>query len=134
MKKTGIRDYLFLHIVLIIYSLTSVLSKSAADKTGIAFVVLYGAVLFCLMLYAVLWQGVLKKFPLTTAFANKAIVVVWGILWGWLFFDCLLYTSNCKEIEDEDIFSDRRRRLYRIKLYPLYVQKIRGQDQDYQCG
>ena len=87
MKKTGIRDYLFLHIVLIIYSLTSVLSKSAADKTGIALVVLYGAVLFCLMLYAVLWQGVLKKFPLTTAFANKAIVVVWGILWGWLFFE-----------------------------------------------
>ena len=34
MKKTGIRDYLFLHIVLIIYSLTSVLSKSAADKTA----------------------------------------------------------------------------------------------------
>lgn len=86
MKKSRIFNYLFLHIVLIIYSLTSVLSKSAAGQTGITFVLLYGAVLFCLMLYAVLWQGVLKKFPLTTAFANKAIVVVWGILWGWLFF------------------------------------------------
>ena len=45
------------------------------------------AVLLCLMLYAVLWQCVLKKFPLTTAFANKAIVVVWGIIWGWLWFE-----------------------------------------------
>ena len=86
MKKSRFFNYFFLHIVLIIYSLTSVLSKSAAGQTGITFVLLYGAVLFCLMLYAVLWQGVLKKFPLTTAFANKAIVVVWGILWGWLFF------------------------------------------------
>lgn len=86
MKKSRIFNYLFLHIALIIYSLTSVLSKSAADKTGVVFVLLYGAVLCCLMLYAVLWQGVLKRFPLTTAFANKAIVIVWGILWGWLFF------------------------------------------------
>ena len=29
---------------------------------------------------------ILKRFPLTTAFANKAVVVVWGILWGWIFF------------------------------------------------
>lgn len=87
MKKSGIFNYLFLHIVLLIYSFTSVLSKSASGKSGIAFILTYGAVLLCLMLYAVLWQCVLKKFPLTTAFANKAIVVVWGIIWGWLWFE-----------------------------------------------
>ena len=74
MKKSRIFNYLFLHIVLIIYSLTSVLSKSAAGQTGITFVLLYGAVLFCLMLYAVLWQGVLKKFPLTTRSNMRAAV------------------------------------------------------------
>ena len=27
-----------------------------------------------------------KRLPLTTAFANKAVTVVWGIIWGALFF------------------------------------------------
>lgn len=87
MKKIEIKNFLFLHIILLIYSLTSVLSKTAAEEKGVKFFILYGGVLFCLALYAVLWQIILKKFSLTVAFVNKAIVVVWGILWGWLFFD-----------------------------------------------
>ena len=33
-----------------------------------------------------LWQQVLKRMPLTVAFANKAVVIIWGIVWGMLFF------------------------------------------------
>lgn len=87
MKKERIKQFLFLHIALLVYSLTSILSKFAADKKGIVFIMMYGGVLVCLALYAILWQVVLKKFSLTIAFANKAIVVVWGIVWGWLFFE-----------------------------------------------
>ena len=43
------------------------------------------AVLF-LGIYAIVWQQVLKKMPLTVAFTNKAICIVWGMLWGALFF------------------------------------------------
>lgn len=32
------------------------------------------------------WQQIIKRLPLTTAFANKAVTVVWGIIWGALFF------------------------------------------------
>ena len=28
----------------------------------------------------------IKRLPLTTAFANKAVTVVWGIIWGAVFF------------------------------------------------
>ena len=35
---------------------------------------------------AVGWQQVIKHLPLTTAYANKAITVVWGILLGFLLF------------------------------------------------
>lgn len=87
MKKQGIKSYLFLHIVLLIYSAASVLSKTASDLDGIGFVLCYGGVLLCLGGYALLWQVVLKKFDLTIAFANKAVVVIWGIIWGWLFFN-----------------------------------------------
>ena len=86
MKKTGIKDYIFLHFVLLIYSVTSVFSKMASQQEGVSFLLFYGGVLLCLALYAVLWQAVLKKFDLTVAFANKAAVVIWGILWGALVF------------------------------------------------
>ena len=36
--------------------------------------------------YAIAWQQIIKVLPLTTAFANKAVTVVWGLIWGMLFF------------------------------------------------
>ena len=39
-----------------------------------------------MVIYAVGWQQVIKRLPLTLAFANKAVTVVWGILWGAVFF------------------------------------------------
>lgn len=50
------------------------------------FCLFYGLMLLNLAVYAVLWQQILKRFPLTVAFANKAVVIVWGILWGALVF------------------------------------------------
>ena len=50
------------------------------------FVLLYGAVLLILAFYALVWQQVIKRLPLTFAYANRAITVVWGIIWGYLFF------------------------------------------------
>ena len=46
----------------------------------------YGGVLLSLGIYAIGWQQIIKRIPLTTAFANKAVTVVWGIVWGALFF------------------------------------------------
>ena len=43
-------------------------------------------VIFILFLYAIIWQQILKKMPLTTAFSNKSVIVIWGMLWGALFF------------------------------------------------
>ena len=33
-----------------------------------------------------MWQQSIKHFPLTTAYANKAVTIAWGMLWGILFF------------------------------------------------
>ena len=77
-----------LHLLLVLYSLSSVISKLAANVEFFSpeFLLLYLGVLGILALYAVGWQQVLKRLPLTTAFSNKAITVVWGIIWGALFF------------------------------------------------
>ena len=64
-------------------------SKLAARQPflSLAFVLLYGAMLLALVVYALGWQQVIKHLPLTTAYANKAVTVVWGIVLGALLFD-----------------------------------------------
>lgn len=91
MKKKGkfdIKAFGMLHIILLLYSLSSVCSKLASqqDPKSFSFFLFYGLVLLVLGVYAILWQQVLKKMPLTTAFSNKAVVIVWGMMWGALIF------------------------------------------------
>lgn len=93
MKKIiGSKKYqylLLLHLLLAVYSMSGIASKYAAQQEwmSVSFCVLYGIVVLVLCLYAVFWQQVIRKLPLITAYANKAVTVVWGIVWGVLFFD-----------------------------------------------
>ena len=75
-------------MLLMVYSASGILSKLAAgvDFLSPEFCALYGGVLCLLGLYAIGWQQILKRMPLTTAFSNKAVTIVWGIIWGALFF------------------------------------------------
>ena len=83
-----LKNYLFLHASLLLYSIGSVLSKMASAEKFLSFefILYYGLFLVVLFVYALLWQQILKRFPLTVAFANKAITILWGIVWGILFF------------------------------------------------
>ena len=77
-----------LHMLLMVYSTSGILSKLAAGVgfLSIEFCLYYGGVLLLLGFYAIGWQQILKRLPLTTAFSNKAVTIVWGIIWGALFF------------------------------------------------
>lgn len=79
---------LILHIMLGIYSLSDVFSKCASGQTfpGVLFFVFYGLVLVLLGVYALGWQQIIKRMPLSSAYANRAITIVWGIFWGALLF------------------------------------------------
>ena len=57
-----------------------------SELLSIKFFLLYGGIVLILGIYAIVWQQIIKYMPLSTAYANKAITVVWGILWGVLFF------------------------------------------------
>jgi drug/metabolite transporter (DMT)-like permease len=50
------------------------------------FILYYGGSLLILAVYAVLWQQILKKFPLTTAYSNRPLATILGMLWGAIFF------------------------------------------------
>ena len=88
MKDINKKWLFILQIALLIYSCSGLFSKSASKFQffSIPFIVCYGGMLFILVVYAVMWQQVIKHLPLTLAFANKAITVVWGMILGALFF------------------------------------------------
>lgn len=80
--------YFQLHLILMLYSLSGVCSKKAAgyDFFSLPFIMLYGGMIAILGIYAVVWQQILKKMPLVTAYANKAATVVWAGIWGIVIF------------------------------------------------
>lgn len=86
--KEKVKIYGVLNMLLLIYSLSGIFSKLASSATFLSFkfLVFYGLVILCLGIYALVWQQVIKKLPLTNAFSNKAITIVWGIIWGYIFF------------------------------------------------
>ena len=77
-----------LHVLLLFYSMSGIFSKNAAHQPflSVPFILLYGGMLAVLFIYAIGWQQIIKRLPLTVAFANKAVTVVWGMVWGVLIF------------------------------------------------
>ena len=71
-----------------VYSVSGVFSKFAAGVPflSLEFCLLYAGLIALLGLYALGWQQVLKRLPLTTAYSNRAVAIVWGIIWGIVFF------------------------------------------------
>ena len=86
--KSGYKYMIILHILLGVYSLTGVASKFAAGEEFMSFkfILFYGLSLFGLFIYAFVWQQIIKHMPLITAYANKGVTVIWGILWGYFIF------------------------------------------------
>lgn len=78
-----------LHIILMLLSVSGICMKAAAMQPFLsARFFLYWFMGIGLMgAYAFGWQQVMKRLPLTIAYANKAVTVVWGILWGGMFFN-----------------------------------------------
>ena len=88
MDKSKIKTLVLLHLLLMIYSMSGICSKMASGQVFLSrkFCLYYGLIILLLGFYAVGWQQIIKRLPLTTAFANKAVTVVWGLVWGCVFF------------------------------------------------
>lgn len=72
----------------LVYSLSGIFSKNAAHEPFLSpmFILLYGGMLAILFIYAIGWQQILKRLSLSMAFANKAVTVIWGMVWGFFIF------------------------------------------------
>lgn len=89
MKGSDKKYFLLMHLIVLVMSFGGVFSKKAAAEKflSLKWIVLYGALLLVLMVYAVFWQQILKHLKLSTAYACRSVTVVWGMVWGILFFN-----------------------------------------------
>ncbi|WP_022763142.1 hypothetical protein [Butyrivibrio sp. AD3002] len=71
-----------------IYSLTTVISKLVSNYKLLSkeFILLYLLDFAVLGIYAILWQQLLKRFELSIAYANKAMTLLWSLLWSTILF------------------------------------------------
>ena len=80
--------FLILHILIVLLSFCGVFAKLASFEAifSFKFIVFYVCELIILGIYTIFWQQVLKYIPLTVAFCNKAVGMIWTMLWGVLLF------------------------------------------------
>lgn len=105
-----LKDYIQLHLNILLFSLTSVFSKAASvqyNKHGLSSPLLY-LFLFLMVancgIYAITWQQVIKKFSLSTAYANKSVYLLWSQIWAVLIFhENLSIQNEMREKQDKHI-------------------------------
>ena len=87
-KRITVKDILILQAVIVIFTFSGVIAKIAAGKPFLSFefFLFYGIEMMILAAYAVVWQQVIKRFDLSVAYANRAMGILWSMLWAFLIF------------------------------------------------
>lgn len=79
---------LFLQVIIVVYTMSGVAAKFASQYAFLSpgFILCYGAEIFILGVYAILWQQIIKRVDLSVAYANRSVALLWSMLWAGLFF------------------------------------------------
>lgn len=89
------KDILILQLIIIIYTFSSICAKLASGQETILRLLLFtGLEFLCLAVYAILWQQAIKKFDLSVAYANRAMVLLWSMIWAVLVFHDTITLKN----------------------------------------
>ncbi len=88
MKTPRNTPYCLMYASFFIYSLSGIFSKQASkyEIFSIQYILYFCGIILILCIYALLWQQVLKKVPLSIAMANKPIVLIFSFIWAIVLF------------------------------------------------
>ncbi len=91
-----IKNVALLQGVIVIYTISSVMSKEASASGGNLrrFLFFFGMEFVLLGVYALLWQQMIKRFELSVAYANRSMAVVWSMVWAVVFFHDTITLRN----------------------------------------
>lgn len=90
--KKRVKQIFILQGIIAIYSVSSVMAKVASGYSFLSFYfcLFYGFELCTLVIYALLWQQMIKKIDLSIAYANRALLLLWSIVWSiFIFHDAI---------------------------------------------
>ncbi len=88
-KKVTFKNIVALQLIIIVYTFSGVFGKMATrgnEFMSTMFIVFIALDFIVLAVYAVLWQQALKRFDLHVAYANRAVAIVWGMVWSAIIF------------------------------------------------
>ena len=87
MKKIGIKQISVLQGIIVIYTISSIMAKFASGTEVLEKMLLFfGLDLLFLGIYAICWQQMIKIFPLSVAYANRAMALLWSAVWAKIIF------------------------------------------------
>lgn len=87
MKKIGIKQIILLQAIIVIYTISSIMAKFASSGETLEKVFLFlGLDVLFLGIYAICWQQMIKIFPLSVAYANRAMALLWSAVWAKIIF------------------------------------------------
>lgn len=95
-RLNTIMDIAMLQAIIVIYTTTGIFAKKASsyDVLSKEFILYYGLEIFILGIYAILWQQIIKKFQLSVAYVNRAVALLWSLLWSVIFFKETITLNN----------------------------------------
>ena len=95
-RKARLTNYLYLHLMFLFFSVISITIKTASQYSlfSLKFLSLYLIIVFMYLLYAFLWQKILKKFSLVIAYSNRGVIIIWTLVWAVLFFQEKITLAN----------------------------------------
>lgn len=87
-NKISVKQIILIQMAVVLYTFSGIAGKMAAQREflSLQFILFMGLELFILGCYAIVWQQIIKRFPLSLAYVNRATSVFWSLLWAFLIF------------------------------------------------
>ena len=84
MTRGKTKAYVSMYLCYFVYSISLVVAKFAGGYPlfSIKALGLYFLAFVLLGVFALIWQHILKRIPLTTAYANRAVTILYGMAFG----------------------------------------------------
>ena len=95
-QKISVKGIIFIQLAVIIYTFSGVMGKFAAGHEFLSwpFIFFIGLELFILGCYAIVWQQIIKRYPLSIAYVNRAMAIFWSTLWASIIFGERITLNN----------------------------------------
>ena len=89
MRGLGITSYLLLVTAFLIYSTTGIFTKFASGEEflSMTYIFFLSMVIVAMGIYAIMWQLILKRVPLSQAYLYKSMTVLFSLFFAFSIFN-----------------------------------------------